>query len=135
MRCPFCKTSRDRVIDSRTSQDGASVRRRRQCLSCRRRFTTYERAELAPRLVVKSDSELVVKQVRGEYRVKQEHLKPLHARAAALMREIPEARIEHVPRSANAHADALANEAMDCRSTVGDAPAPGAPFGQGTLFD
>jgi transcriptional repressor NrdR len=57
MRCPFCKTSRDRVIDSRTSQDGASVRRRRQCLNCRRRFTTYERAELAPRLVVKKNGE------------------------------------------------------------------------------
>ncbi|HNR98966.1 MAG TPA: transcriptional regulator NrdR [Planctomycetota bacterium] len=56
MRCPFCKTTRDRVLDSRTSHGGGIVRRRRQCLNCRRRFTTYERVEMAPRMVLKSDS-------------------------------------------------------------------------------
>jgi len=56
MRCPFCKATRDRVLDSRTSHNGGTVRRRRQCLSCKRRFTTYERVEMAPRMVIKSDS-------------------------------------------------------------------------------
>ncbi len=57
MRCPFCKTNRDRVVDSRTSQDGGVVRRRRKCLSCKRRFTTYERVEMAPRMVVKKNGD------------------------------------------------------------------------------
>ena len=45
MRCPFCRIDNDRVIDSRSGEDGASIRRRRECLGCRRRFTTYERVE------------------------------------------------------------------------------------------
>jgi transcriptional repressor NrdR len=56
MRCPFCKATRDRVLDSRTSHNGGTVRRRRQCLNCKRRFTTYERVEMAPRMVIKSDN-------------------------------------------------------------------------------
>ena len=55
MRCPFCKKTRDRVVDSRTNHEGALVRRRRQCLSCKRRFTTYERVERTPRMVIKND--------------------------------------------------------------------------------
>src|SRR2546423_2710957 len=45
MKCPFCRMDNDRVIDSRSSQDGLAIRRRRECLSCSRRFTTYERPE------------------------------------------------------------------------------------------
>jgi transcriptional repressor NrdR len=45
MRCPFCRADNDRVIDSRAGDDGASIRRRRQCLECQKRFTTYERVE------------------------------------------------------------------------------------------
>ncbi|NQW48794.1 MAG: transcriptional repressor NrdR [Planctomycetes bacterium] len=45
MRCPFCRADNDRVIDSRAGDDGASIRRRRECVGCRRRFTTYERVE------------------------------------------------------------------------------------------
>lgn len=45
MRCPFCRADNDRVIDSRAGDDGATIRRRRECLTCRRRFTTYERLE------------------------------------------------------------------------------------------
>ena len=56
MRCPFCKATRDRVLDSRTSHNGGTVRRRRQCLNCKRRFTTYERVEMAPHMVIKSDN-------------------------------------------------------------------------------
>ncbi|MCA8962622.1 MAG: transcriptional repressor NrdR [Planctomycetes bacterium] len=55
MRCPFCAGIEDRVIDSRTSADGASIRRRRECQSCHRRYTTYERVEEVPRLVIKKD--------------------------------------------------------------------------------
>ena len=53
MRCPFCRTDNDRVIDSRAGDDGASIRRRRECLGCRRRFTTYERIERQLLTVVK----------------------------------------------------------------------------------
>ena len=53
MRCPFCRIDNDRVIDSRSGEDGASIRRRRECLGCRRRFTTYERVERQLLTVVK----------------------------------------------------------------------------------
>ncbi|MBL4633285.1 MAG: transcriptional repressor NrdR [Kofleriaceae bacterium] len=55
MRCPFCTTSEDKVIDSRTSKDGREIRRRRECLQCDRRFTTYERIEEALPVVIKAD--------------------------------------------------------------------------------
>lgn len=57
MRCPFCRIDNDRVIDSRASDDGASIRRRRECLSCKKRFTTYERFERQFLAVVKKDGE------------------------------------------------------------------------------
>ena len=53
MRCPFCSSLDTKVTDSRDTDDGASIRRRRQCLSCNRRFTTYETVEQAPLRVVK----------------------------------------------------------------------------------
>lgn len=55
MRCPFCKVDDDKVIDSRASSDGFAIRRRRECLACERRFTTYERIEESPLRVVKKD--------------------------------------------------------------------------------
>ncbi len=55
MKCPFCRTDNDRVVDSRSCQDGYSIRRRRQCLKCRRRYTTYERIEESTIKVVKRD--------------------------------------------------------------------------------
>ena len=55
MQCPFCKIDNDRVVDSRVIGSGTSIRRRRECLECERRFTTYERIETAPRMVVKKD--------------------------------------------------------------------------------
>jgi len=55
MNCPFCGFKQDRVIDSRESKEGDSIRRRRQCLSCQRRFTTYERSDEIPYMVVKKD--------------------------------------------------------------------------------
>ncbi len=59
MKCPFCKKNSDKVIDSRTAGDGHVVRRRRECLECGRRFTTYERIEDIPVRVVKKDSRRV----------------------------------------------------------------------------
>ena len=55
MKCPFCHETENRVIDSRLSKDGNMVRRRRECLKCTRRFTTYERVEETMPLVVKKD--------------------------------------------------------------------------------
>lgn len=55
MRCPFCGHDEDKVIDSRPADDGAAIRRRRECMSCSRRFTTYEKIENLPLLVVKKD--------------------------------------------------------------------------------
>ena len=60
MRCPFCKEDKDRVIDSRSSDGGRVIRRRRECLLCNRRFTTYERIEETIKLmVVKKDGSRV----------------------------------------------------------------------------
>jgi transcriptional repressor NrdR len=56
MRCPFCRHVDNRVVDSRVSGDGATIRRRRVCAACDRRFTTYERVEETPAMVVKKDN-------------------------------------------------------------------------------
>lgn len=53
MRCPRCSGTEDRVIDSRTADDGGAIRRRRECVSCGQRFTTYERLEEVPFLIIK----------------------------------------------------------------------------------
>ena len=55
MTCPFCGHREDKVIDSRESKEGESIRRRRQCLACERRFTTYERCDEVPHMVIKKD--------------------------------------------------------------------------------
>ena len=55
MKCPFCGDQESKVIDSRRSEDGNSIRRRRECLACLRRFTTYEIVESLPIIVVKRD--------------------------------------------------------------------------------
>ena len=55
MRCPYCHGNEDRVVDSRTSQEGRSVRRRRECVACGRRFTTYEYVEARELMVKKAD--------------------------------------------------------------------------------
>ena len=56
MRCPYCSGSNDQVIDSRPLDSSAVIRRRRECLECKKRFTTYERLEVTPLMVVKSDN-------------------------------------------------------------------------------
>ncbi|MDP8229828.1 MAG: transcriptional regulator NrdR [Candidatus Gorgyraea atricola] len=55
MKCPFCGHKEDKVIDSRSSEEGRSIRRRRECLKCKRRFTTYENIEETSLMVIKKD--------------------------------------------------------------------------------
>ena len=71
------------------------------------------------RLAVRLDSELVVRQLRGEYRVKHADLQPLHRRALALLRKFEHVDVRHVPRKQNAAADAVVNQVLDAQ-----APAP-----------
>ncbi len=55
MKCPYCGESESKVIDSRPTEDGLKIRRRRECLSCQKRFTTYEIVETVPLMVIKKD--------------------------------------------------------------------------------
>lgn len=55
MRCPFCGHDEDKVIDSRPADEGAAIRRRRECINCGNRFTTYEKIENLPLMVIKKD--------------------------------------------------------------------------------
>lgn len=84
-------------------------------------------------LRVCADSELVVRQVNGQYRVKNEGLKPLFAAAKGLLARFASVEVIHVRREQNAAADALANEAMDTRATCGDGIDP-VDGGQPALF-
>ena len=56
MKCPFCNTPDTKVIDSRPAEDNSSIRRRRQCIKCNKRFTTYEKLETLPLMVIKKDN-------------------------------------------------------------------------------
>jgi transcriptional repressor NrdR len=55
MKCPYCGYEEDKVVDSRSSKEGCAIRRRRECLKCEKRFTTYEYIETAPLMIVKND--------------------------------------------------------------------------------
>jgi transcriptional repressor NrdR len=55
MKCPFCNHLQDKVVDSRETKEGDTIRRRRECLACERRFTTYERIDEVPYMVIKKD--------------------------------------------------------------------------------
>lgn len=86
------------------------------------------RALGAKDVIVRADSELIIKQLNGEYRVKNEGLKPLFVAAQSMRRQFDSVTFKHVRRAENAAADALANEAMDGRSVVGNAPQPPGPY-------
>ena len=75
----------------------------------------------AEQVEVRSDSELLVRQMRGEYRVRKEHLRELHGRARALCGKLAGVTFTHVRRDANTDADRLANQAMDAKRSVEDA--------------
>ncbi len=55
MKCPYCDAQDSKVLDSRPTEEGASIRRRRECMACKRRFTTYEKIEGVPIMVIKKD--------------------------------------------------------------------------------
>ena len=57
VRCPYCSSEEDKVVDSRMAEEGRAIRRRRECLACTRRYTTFERAEEVPLLVIKRNGE------------------------------------------------------------------------------
>lgn len=57
MKCPYCGWHEDKVVDSRSSHEGDAIRRRRECLKCQRRFTTYEHIEQTPLMVIKKDGQ------------------------------------------------------------------------------
>jgi transcriptional repressor NrdR len=104
VRCPQCSNFDDKVVDSRTVDDGAAIRRRRECLGCARRFTTYERLEEAPFMVVK----------RSGQREPFDRGKVISGvRAAAKNRPLAAATIEQV---ANEVEDALRLEGTDVSS-------------------
>jgi len=93
MRCPFCDANKDRVVDSRESRDGAVIRRRRECLECGRRFTSYEQIEGIPYMVVKHDG-------RREEFSRQKLLQGLMT--ATRKRSIPMRRLEEIVDTAEA---------------------------------
>ena len=73
MKCPFCLHEDDKVIDSRSSNEGKSVRRRRECLKCKKRFTTYEYIEEVPLMVIKKDG----RRESGSHDLTEKFLQPL----------------------------------------------------------
>ena len=63
MKCPFCGEADSKVIDSRPAEDGSAIRRRRQCNICKKRFTTYEKVETIPLIVIKKDRAVMMLQI------------------------------------------------------------------------
>ena len=82
MKCPFCSHLESKVIDSRPAEEGATIRRRRECLDCQRRFTTYEIVERLPLVVVKRDGSRQsfdkLKLINGMIRACEKRPVPLH---------------------------------------------------------
>lgn len=104
MYCPFCRHDDTRVLDSRPTEEGAAIRRRRECAMCGRRFTTYERVEEAPLLVVKKDGRREVfdrqKLLRGIITASEKRPIPLarlESLVSALERELRDQGYDEVP--------------------------------------
>lgn len=83
MRCPFCGEDHDKVVDSRVSKDAAVIRRRRQCLVCDQRFTTYERVEELETYVVKKDGS---REAYDRGKIKSGMMKALHKRPVSVQK-------------------------------------------------
>jgi len=97
MKCPFCKGPDTQVVDTRESEDGESIRRRRRCLACDKRFTTYETVELRMPLVVKQNG------MRCEFdedKLRTSFKRALHKRPVPA--ELVEAAIDHVTQKLHA---------------------------------
>ena len=93
MRCPFCSHTDGRVVDSRSSKEGDAIRRRRECLKCGRRFTTYERIEEVAQMVIKKDGR---RENFDRWKLKSGILKSVEKRAIGL--EQVDAMIDEVER-------------------------------------
>jgi transcriptional repressor NrdR len=113
MRCPYCNNEEDKVVDSRMAEEGRAIRRRRECLACARRYTTFERPEEVPLLVAKRSGEEEpfdrVKITSGLY-------------AAVKNRPVTEAEIE-----------ALADDVEEAMRADGRRPVPSAEVGREVL--
>ena len=83
MKCPFCGYRDSRVLESRSTEEGSAIRRRRECLSCRERFTTYERVETIPLMVIKKDG---TRQEFDRSKILQGLIKACEKRAVPLSR-------------------------------------------------
>lgn len=94
MRCPFCNHPEGKVVDSRSSKEGDSIRRRRECLKCGRRFTTYERIEEVAQMVIKKDGR---REPFDRWKVKSGVLKAIEKRPVSL--EQVDALIDEIERS------------------------------------
>ena len=105
MKCPFCAHLDDKVIDSREARDGDLIRRRRECLKCKRRFTTYERIDEIPYMVIKKDG-------RREKFERQKILQGLLK--ACEKRPVPVSKLEAIVD----HAEAFVSEAADRERTT-----------------
>lgn len=104
MRCPWCQSLDDKVVDSRLAEDGGAIRRRRECLSCSRRYTTYERLEEAPLWVIK----------RGGEREPFDRAKLVAGvRSAAKNRPVGEVQLEELAQNVE---DALRGEGVELTS-------------------
>jgi transcriptional repressor NrdR len=104
MRCPFCAHLEDRVVDSREAQDGQATRRRRECLACGRRFTTYERLdEVLPAVVKKDgrreafDREKIVRGLKQACQKRPISAEQLEGLVAAVERQLQESGEKEVP--------------------------------------
>ncbi|MDP5071081.1 MAG: transcriptional regulator NrdR [Congregibacter sp.] len=97
MHCPFCSDDDTKVIDSRVGTDGAQVRRRRECLSCKERFTTYEAAELVMPRVIKQDGS---REPFNEDKLRAGFSRALEKRPVSL--ELIEAEISHIKQKLRA---------------------------------
>jgi transcriptional repressor NrdR len=94
MRCPFCSHTDAKVVDSRSSKDGEAIRRRRECLKCGRRYTTYERIEEVAQMVIKKDGR---REPFDRWKLKAGILKAIEKRPVSL--EQVEAMIDEVERT------------------------------------
>lgn len=109
MKCPFCGEDNDKVLESRSGEAGAFVRRRRECLACDRRFTTMERVELSPPAVIKRDG-------RREPFSREKILRGL--RSACAKRPVPTLELERI-----------ADEVERAAATSGQSEIPGSALG------
>ncbi|HYZ46806.1 MAG TPA: transcriptional regulator NrdR [Actinomycetota bacterium] len=95
MRCPYCDAEEDKVVDSRLTEEGRAIRRRRECLTCHRRYTTFERAEEVPMVVRKRDGgeepferHKIVEGIRRAAKNRPVELEQIEAMASSIEEEL-----------------------------------------------